>query len=236
MASTINATTASGGGVITTADATGNLNIQANGANVISILNNGTVGIGITAPLNILHVASGDPTVMIENTAASSNARLKLKYPSRTWQLSVRGADLSGAFAIRDETSNVDRMVIDSSGNVGINTTSPVSKLSINGNYSISATAAGSGTIDCSSGNYFTRTITGTETITFANVPTTGNAYSFTLVLTNGGSAAITWGSTPKWPSGTAPTLTSSGVDILVFFTSDGGTTWRGNLVQKDSK
>lgn len=46
MASTINATTASGGGVITTADATGNLNIQANGANVISILNDGNVGIG----------------------------------------------------------------------------------------------------------------------------------------------------------------------------------------------
>jgi hypothetical protein len=32
-----------------------------------------------------------------------------------------------------------------------------------------------------------------------------------------------------KWPGGTAPTLTSSGVDMLTFTTYDGGTTWFGH-------
>jgi hypothetical protein len=30
--------------------------------------------------------------------------------------------------------------------------------------------------------------------------------------------------------------LITSGVDILGFFTSDGGTTWRGLVLSKDSK
>jgi len=122
------------------------------------------------------------------------------------------------------------------SGNVGILTTSAKSGLDINGSYCVKATAAGSGTLDCITGNYFTRTITGNETITFTNPPSTGSAFGLVLVLTNGGSATVTWGSSPKWPSGTAPTLTASGTDILVFVTNDGGTTWRGNLVQKDSR
>jgi hypothetical protein len=39
-----------------------------------------------------------------------------------------------------------------------------------------------------------------------------------------------------KWVSGTAPTLTSSGLDRLVFETYDGGSTWIGTLSAKDIK
>lgn len=90
--------------------------------------------------------------------------------------------------------------------------------------------------IDLSLGNFFTKTISGATTLTRSNVPATGQAVSFILELTKGGSATITWFSGVKWAGGTAPTLTSAGVDILGFYSHDGGTTWRGMMLSKDSK
>ena len=90
--------------------------------------------------------------------------------------------------------------------------------------------------IDLATGNLFTKTISGATTLTVSNVPTTGTAASFILELTNAGSAAITWFSGVKWAGGTAPTLTASGVDVLGFYSHDGGTKWRGMLLAKDSK
>lgn len=89
--------------------------------------------------------------------------------------------------------------------------------------------------IDCSAGNYFIKTATGALTWTVSNVPATG-AFTFILELTNGGLGAQTWMTGIKWPGGTAPTLAGSGVDVLGFITDDGGTTWRGVQMMKDSK
>ena len=90
--------------------------------------------------------------------------------------------------------------------------------------------------IDLATGNLFTKTISGATTLTVSNVPTTGTAASFILELTSGGSAAITWFSGVKWAGGTAPTITASGVDVLGFYSHDGGSTWRGLVLAKDSK
>lgn len=90
--------------------------------------------------------------------------------------------------------------------------------------------------IDLATGNLFTKTISGATTLTVSNVPATGTAASFILELTNAGSAAITWFSGVKWAGGTAPTLTAFGVDVLGFYSHNGGTTWRGMLLAKDSK
>lgn len=89
--------------------------------------------------------------------------------------------------------------------------------------------------IDCSAGNYFTKTASGALTWTVSNVPSS-RAYSFILELTNGGTGTQTWFSGIKWPGGVAPTLVASGVDVLGFVTDDGGTTWRGVQLMKDSK
>jgi len=96
--------------------------------------------------------------------------------------------------------------------------------------------AMGANDVNLSSGNYFTKTISGATTLTVSNVPSTGTSASFILDLTNGGSATITWWSGMKWASGTAPTLTASGRDVLGFFTHDGGTTWTGLVLGKDVK
>jgi hypothetical protein len=90
--------------------------------------------------------------------------------------------------------------------------------------------------IDLSAGNYFTRTISGTTTLTYSNVPATGTTASFILELTNGGSATVNWFAGMTWAGGTAPTLTASGVDVLGFYTFDGGTTWRGLVLATDIK
>lgn len=89
--------------------------------------------------------------------------------------------------------------------------------------------------IDCSVGSYFIKTATGALTWTVTNVPASG-AFSFLLELTNGGTGTQTWMSGIKWPGGTAPTLVASGVDVLGFITDDGGATWRGVQLMKDSK
>jgi hypothetical protein len=90
--------------------------------------------------------------------------------------------------------------------------------------------------IDLSLGNYFTRTISGATTLTVSNVATSGDVAAFILVLTNGGSATVTYFSGVTFAGGTAPTLTASGVDILGFFTINGGTTWRGLVLALDIK
>ncbi|MEP2955515.1 MAG: hypothetical protein ABJO80_11475 [Sulfitobacter sp.] len=82
--------------------------------------------------------------------------------------------------------------------------------------------------IDCEAGTVFTLTVTGTTTPTFDNPPATGTAAGFTLILTNGGSQTFNWPASVDWPAATAPTLTAAGVDVLTFFTRDGGTTWHG--------
>lgn len=108
--------------------------------------------------------------------------------------------------------------------------TGPVINAARSGVVTVAASA-----IDCSAGNYFIKTASGALTWTATNVPTS-SAFTFILELTNGGTGTQTWFSGTKWPGGTAPTLAASGVDVLGFITDDGGTTWRGVQMMKDSK
>ena len=87
----------------------------------------------------------------------------------------------------------------------------------------------GTDAIDLSAGNVVTATVsTGAQTFTFTNPSTSGKSCSFTLILTNGGSQTVNWPGSVDWAGGSAPTLTTSGVDVLTFFTVDGGTIWYG--------
>lgn len=101
-----------------------------------------------------------------------------------------------------------------------------------------SVNMASSVNFDLSTGNIFYKTITGSTVFTKTNVPISGKTVGFTLELTNGGSAALTWTSlgTVTWAGGTIPTFTTSGLDIIELYTRDGGTTWRAFLAAKDIK
>jgi len=94
--------------------------------------------------------------------------------------------------------------------------------------YAETKVAMGSATaVNLENGNVFSKTISGTTTLTFTN-PSSAAATSFSLILTNGGSATLNFPSAVDWAAATAPTLTSSGIDILTFTTIDGGTIWYG--------
>lgn len=91
----------------------------------------------------------------------------------------------------------------------------------------------GGSAINLSSGVLFTKTISGTTTFTLSNVPASGIAGTFILELTNGGAFTVNWWANVKWAGGAAPTLTTSGLDILGFYTHDGGSNWRGLVLAK---
>jgi len=84
-------------------------------------------------------------------------------------------------------------------------------------------------TLDLTNGTVQIITLTGNATIT---MPTATSGKSFVLFLKQDatGSRTVTW-STVKWPSGTAPTITStaSKQDIFSFFAD--GTNWYGVTV-----
>jgi len=125
---------------------------------------------------------------------------------SKTTALPLAGGTMSG------ETIFADQLV-----------TRPVLK-----DYGETKVAMAANAVDLSLGNVQTYTLSGNQTLTFTNPPATGTSGSFTLILTNGGSATLTWPTSVDWAGGTAPTLTASGVDIIVFTTIDAGTNWYG--------
>ena len=104
---------------------------------------------------------------------------------------------------------------------------------SYNESYAAVTSTSNATTVDCEAGNTFTHVLTENTTFTFSNPPVTGTAYTFTLKVVQDAGASgftVTWPAAVDWPAATAPTLTAtaSAVDVFVFYTHDGGTTWYG--------
>jgi hypothetical protein len=96
-------------------------------------------------------------------------------------------------------------------------------------------------TINLQTANVFTATLTGNCTFTLSNPIATGSS-SFTLILTNDSTAGrtVAWsGGSFVFPGGAATlsrTTSAGAVDVWVFFTPNGGSTWYGNIAMKDMK
>ena len=135
MASSINSTSAGNGGLVSTGDDSGILNIQTNETTAITVDASQNVGIGTASPASKLHVYNaGDVTTTIgSNTGASIvslisnsngsgayNAILSTTTSGENWYLG--GLGNSNTLAIR--TAGTERMRINSSGQVMVNTTS----------------------------------------------------------------------------------------------------------------
>ena len=78
----------------------------------------------------------------------------------------------------------------------------------------------GAQTVNLASGNIITATLTGSGTWGFSN-GYSGRCQTIMFILTNAGTN-ITWSPVPKWPSGTAPTMSASGTDIIMMTSIDG--------------
>lgn len=81
--------------------------------------------------------------------------------------------------------------------------------------------------VDCSAGNYFTKSISTNSTFTFSNVPSS-RAFGFVLRLSITGTPTITWPASVLWPDGLEPSWSSGAVNLYVFTTDNGGSVWRG--------
>ena len=130
MASSINASTSGGGGVITTADSSGNLNIQSGGSTVVGVTSTGatvtgtlaatgastftgtgkfatTIGVGNATP-----AASGAGITFPATQSASSDANTLDDYEEGTWTPNQgSGLTLVGAFSSSGSYTKTGRQV-----------------------------------------------------------------------------------------------------------------------------
>ncbi len=125
---------------------TANILPKGNGTGLTAsqLFDNGTfVGIGTTSPLGRLHVENADygsSPLYLTSTASSAGSTIRFTNPdanNHTYDIigstgsgSFPGA---GSFGIWDETSSAYRMVIGPTGDTGIGTYSPASKLHVAG-------------------------------------------------------------------------------------------------------
>ena len=105
--------------------------------------------------------------------------------------------------------------------------------LQLSGNYTEGVVAIGnsgtSQTLSLTSGTVQTITLTGNCTFT---MPTATTGQSFIMIISTGAGNFTGTFTSVKWPSGIAPTLTTTASrwDILTFISD--GTNWYGNFVQ----
>ena len=92
---------------------------------------------------------------------------------------------------------------------------------------------SGAVTINLASGHYVVATVGGAVTINVSGAEP-GVCTAVMLELDNAGSTAVTWGMTPTWAGGVAPSLTASGKDYVGLCSRGEG--WAGVLVSSDAK
>ena len=119
----------------------------------------------------------------------------------------------SGPFAVGNTSGAIANTSLDVYGGVAMN---------------VVTLATSSNTINVALANYFVVNPAGTTTFVFTGAPVARDS-SFVVELANGGAYTVTFPASVRWPLGTAPTLTSSGKDLLIFSTANTGTTWRGS-------
>ena len=165
----------------------------------------------------------GDGTIGTLTLAKGNNSSKVSKIVGTSINTNEKGLDIL-TYSYSPKTA----IRVNAAGAVGINTVNVNTTLHLQGNYGENIVPVTGTAVNCSLGNYFTKTITGATTFTFTGVPS-NVAYAFTFEVTLNGSNAITWPASVKWPADTAPTITDGKTQVFVFLTDDGGTRWRGS-------
>ncbi len=114
----------------------GPINNDINGV-LMTIQDNGNVGIGISSPSHLLHLKSSTPYIAFEdteNTYGSYGTITQYQDGTMIFDANFNNTATPGSFMWRANGGNNVRIVINNSGNVGIGTLDPGSyKLNVNG-------------------------------------------------------------------------------------------------------
>ena len=135
MTTTLNASTAGAGGFIATSDNSGVLALQTAGTTAITVNASQQVGIGTTSPASPLQIntAGVNTTVQINSTDANGGYGANLSFNNTgtggrqyvIYSTSNADGDVGGGkLKFTDATAGTTRMLIDSSGNLLLGTTS----------------------------------------------------------------------------------------------------------------
>ena len=184
---------------------------------------NNRVGIGTSSPANKLEVSGA--IVAQGAVTAYTNTGLYLQNKGSSivdvgaWRSGASVAELSFSTDSGSDAAPVERMRIDSNGNVGIGTTNPAATVDVSGNARGAVTTDNDLSFDLSVGNNFSCTPTGTGTLTFTNHLAGQSGF---VLLDNSGGHAITAAATTKINATDLTTISTAGVYVLSYF--DNGT------------
>jgi len=219
----------------------------------MTILGNGNIGINNNNPQHLLHLEgggisadgatfdkltlSGDLIMQEDQIITIGGDTEHIAFNGGGAEINIRANELSvdryiqhfgdsstaidmqsGRLTISASTGGTRQDVIDVSG-AGVTFEKPYRETV----YDI-GTITTNTSIDFNDGTVQTVTGNGDCLFTFTNPPASGLAGTVTLIITNGGANTTTWHSAVDWPGGAAPSLSSSGTDVLSFLTTDGGT------------
>lgn len=245
----------SSGNVPTATAVTGDITISSAGVTAISagavvnadISASAAIAFSKLAPLNSANILVGNSTNVAASVPVSGDITI-----SNTGVVAISAgvivdADINASAAIADTKlatistagkvsgTAITSGALSTSGSIATTSTLAVGQssaasntdLDLAGTYAQTVVAVSALDIDCSTGNYFTKTINANSTFTVSNVPSS-RSYSFVLELEHT-SGTITWFSGVEWPNGTAPTLTTGKTHFFIFHTDNGGTRWRAS-------
>ena len=181
--------------------------IATQAANSVAITGGTISGVGLSSLSSALAIADGGT-----GSTSASAARTALGAGTLDNVVDDTTPQLGGALDGQDNT--VSKVNLKDYGEV---------------TNAIGSTGGGTQDIDLTLGNSISATVdTSANTFTFSNPTASDEQNGFVLYLTNGGSQTVNWPASVDFAGGTAPTLTTAGVDVLVFTTIDAGTRWYG--------
>jgi hypothetical protein len=189
------------GNAISSTNTNGNIQLFPNGTGYTELYGNTNAG---TIRFNCENNSHG---VTVQGPAHSAAATYTVKLPNTLGLTQASGL----------VTSDANGVVSFDNGTIEESTT-----------ITSSSNAA---TLNLRDGNSFLHDLTENVTYTFSNPAASGKLSMFTLkVIQDSSARTITWPSSVDWAAATAPTLSAgnNNVDVFVFFTIDGGTTYYG--------